>query len=156
MIRKATTDDIPDMVALQKFVEGENSISGYRADTPEVWGKRDLAWTMVATSDGKTKGFIHCHPKPYSGECIFPIDSRILEIVDLVIEGHERSRGLGHQLVARIRRQAPEEGFTHLRAYSAAKRFDDILKFYRTCGFQPWYLEMTQEIGAELAGTDDA
>jgi hypothetical protein len=33
-----------------------------------------------------------------------------------------------------------------MRLYSAAKRFDEILAFYRGCGFAPWYLEMVKPI----------
>lgn len=134
---------------LQRSIEEENSIWGYCADSSDDWANRNLAWTLLAVVEAKPVGFIHCLPRPYSGECVFRADSRILEIVDLVVATPYRHRGLGHELVAAIQAQAREEGFTHLRVYSAAKRFDDILEFYRSCGFRPWYLEMTQEIGAE-------
>jgi hypothetical protein len=35
MIREATTEDITDMVALQRSVESENAIWGYCADSAE-------------------------------------------------------------------------------------------------------------------------
>jgi len=149
MIRKATTEDIPDIIALQRSVEGENEIWGYQADSPEEWALRDLSWTFVALVGTQPVGFIYCCPMPYSGECVFPTESRILEIVDLVITQDARGQQHGHELVASIKRQAREAGFTHLRVYSAAKRFDDIVRFYRSCGFIPWYLEMMQEIGAK-------
>ncbi len=34
-----------------------------------------------------------------------------------------------------------------LRVCSAARRFDDVRAFYGSCGFVPWYLEMTQDLG---------
>ena len=147
-MRKATQDDVPGMIALQTAVEEDDAIWGYGADRPEQWAKRDLVWSMVADGDGELRGFIYCHPRPYAGECVFPVGSKVLEIAELVIAERERNRGLGGELVAAIRQQAQEEGFTHLRVYSAAKRFDDIVKFYRGCGFSPWYVEMTQRIGA--------
>jgi len=156
MIRRATTEDIPDLIVLQRSIEEENAIWGYRADSPGDWAKRDLGWTLVAIRDARFRGFICCSPRPYSGECVFPAGSKILEIVDLIIAGDDRCGGLGHELVAAAQRQARAEGFTHLRVYSAAKRFDDILEFYRSCGFTPWYLEMTHKIRAELAHAGDA
>ena len=42
-----------------------------------------------------------------------------------------------------------------MRLYSAAKRFDDILAFYRKCGFAPWYLEMVKPIGTEQSDVPD-
>jgi GNAT superfamily N-acetyltransferase len=156
MMRKATPGDIPDMVALQRAVEAEDALWGYRADSPDEWAERDLAWTWVATDDDQLAGFIHCMPRPYAGESVFPEDSRILEIVELAVAESQRERGLGHKLIAAVRRQAQEEGFSHLRVYSAAKRFDDIVRFYRSCGFEPWYLELTQAIGFEPSGDNDA
>ncbi len=146
MIRKAIPEDIPDMVALQRAIEEEHALWGYGADSPEEWATRDLAWTWVATEDGELVGFILCAPRPYAGECVFPNESRVLEIVELAVAEAERDRALGHELVTAVRQQAHKDGFTHLRVYSAAKRFDDIVRFYRSCGFEPWYLEMTQAI----------
>jgi GNAT superfamily N-acetyltransferase len=148
-MRKATTDDIPGMIALQRAVEEDDAIWGYGSDPAEEWAKRDLTWSIVAFGDDDLRGFIYCEPRPYAGECVFAAGSKILEITELVIAECERNRGLGSQLVAAMRRQAEEDGFTHMKVYSAAKRFDDIVKFYRRCGFSPWYVEMTQPIGAE-------
>lgn len=156
MIKKVKTDDIPSLVRLQRSIEKENTIWGYCADSTEDWAKRNLAWTLLAIFEDKPVGFIHCLPRPYSGECVFPGDSRILEIVDLIVAKPYRCRGLGRELVAAIQAQAREEGFTHLRVYSAAKRFDDIREFYHRCGFTPWYLEMTQEIRAEQVAAAEA
>ena len=153
MIREATTADIAYMVALERSVESENSIWGYVADSEENWENRDLAWTLVYVVEEQIAGFIHCSPRPYSGECVFPAGSKILEIVDLAVAMPYRRRRIGYELVAAIRQRAIDSGFTHLRVYSAAKRFDDILTFYRECGFKPWYLEMIRPIRVE---EDDA
>ena len=156
MIRKATIENIPGIIALQRSVEEENAIWGYGADSPEDWANRHLAWTFLAIDGPRPVGFIYCSPRPCSGECVFPAGAEILEIVELVVAADHRHHGLGHELVTTVQRHAQREGFTHLRVYSAAKRFDDIIKFYRSCGFTPWYLEMTKDVGAEPAGAGDA
>ena len=58
-----------------------------------------------------------------------------------------RDRGIGQSLVQAVREQARAEGFTHLRVYTAAKRFDDIIAFYRRCGFESWYAEFSRVPG---------
>ena len=146
MIRAALPEDIPSIVVLQKSIEAEDAIWGYGADAAKDWAGRDLTYTLVARDDAGLQGFIDCCPRPYEGECVFPSGSQILEITELVVAPGERGRGLGHALVEAARRRANAAGFTHLRVYSAVKRFDDILRFYRSCGFSPWYLEMVQEI----------
>lgn len=149
MIRKATRGDIPRMITLQREVEDDDALWGYGADSPDQWAQTDLAWTMVADFDGDLRGFILCRPRPYDDECVFAKGSKILEIAELIVTEDARDQGLGGQLVATMRKLAKKENFTHLRVYSASKRFDDLLKFYRRCGFNPWYLELTQEIGSE-------
>lgn len=51
--------------------------------------------------------------------------------------------------MATLQARARDDGFTHLRVCSASKRFADIQAFYMSCGFTPWYLEMTQDIRTE-------
>lgn len=146
MIRKAEAEDIPTLFSLQKEIETEQAIWGYGADPAEEWSKRNLAWTFLAMDGTRPLGFIYGCERPYAGECIFPSASRILEIVELVVTAKERAHGIGHELVTVLEKRALEEGITHLRIYSAAKRFDAIVRFYRSCGFAPWYVEMTKRM----------
>lgn len=148
-MRRAVPTDISDLVALQRALEAEAALWGYRADFPEDWSKRDLTWTLLAAVDRRTVGFIHCAPRACAGECVFPANAKVLEIVELVVQPAHRGAGLGSQLVSAIKSMATEDGFSHLRLYSASKRFDDITRFYRTCGFTPWYLEMTQDLRSD-------
>jgi len=94
-------------------------------------------------------GFIFACPRAYEGECVFRPQSRILEIVDLFGVAEWRRQGIGRELVDRVVEKAAEDGFTNLRLYSASKRFDETLAFYKRCGFRPWYFEMTRDVGAE-------
>ena len=108
----------------------------------EVWNDRDLDWLFLAIDGCESVGFIYCEERSYEGECVFPKDSRILEIIELYVRPESRHSGIGRQLVKTVQSKAKAAGFSHMRLYSAAKRFDDILAFYRDCGFAPWYLEM--------------
>jgi len=146
MIRKATRDDIPAIVAMQRAVAEEGSVHGYCPDTAEGWACRDMSWTFVAVADERPCGFVCCMPREYAGESVLPAHGRTLEIADLVVAASHRGQGIGHELVLAAKRHARQQGFSHLRVYSAAKRFDDVVRFYRSAGFVPWYLEMTQEI----------
>jgi GNAT superfamily N-acetyltransferase len=146
MTRHITLLDLPVIIAFQHSLEAEGSIWGYKADSLEDWANRDLRWTLLETIENKPVGFIHCIRREPSGECVFPKDANVLEIMELFVAQNYRDVGIGQRLVSEIKAQAVVEGFTHLRLYSAARRFDDIVKFYRNCGFDPWYLEMTQDL----------
>jgi GNAT superfamily N-acetyltransferase len=156
VIQKATPDDIPVIVSMQRALEAEGSLHGYRADGAEEWAARDLAWTFLATADARPCGFVHCRPREYAGECVLPADGRTLEIAELVVAASHRGRGIGHELVLAVERDARRRGYTHLRVYSASKRFDDVVRFYRDCGFVPWYCELTRGIGAAPSAAGDA
>lgn len=55
MIRKATTADIPAMVALQQSVAAENAIWGYVADKPEIWAG-EARFEKTVMRDGAENG----------------------------------------------------------------------------------------------------
>jgi GNAT superfamily N-acetyltransferase len=156
MIRQARRGDIAGILALQRAVEHEGAMWGYQADAAADWNGRDLTWTWVADGDavGELLGYVHARVRPPAGECVFDPDSRVLEVADLFVAAAWRSRGLGRDLVATLQGRAQSEGFTHLRVYSAAKRFDDVVRFYRACGFEPWYLEMVAPIGRDPSQID--
>jgi GNAT superfamily N-acetyltransferase len=156
MIKKATAKDIDALIAIQSALEAESAIWGYCADTVEAWMQRDLSWTLLASTESQLVGFVCCAPRACDGECVFPDSSKVLEVLDLAVIPSCRGNGLGRHLLAAIEQQAREEGYTHLRLYSAARRFDDMLRFYRRCGFTPWYLEMTKDIGAKSSSAREA
>ncbi len=147
MIRPARREDIPGIVRLQETIEAEACVHGYVADTAETWAGHDLDRTYVVVEGEITVGVVHAVPRAYEGECVFAPDDRILEIRELLVAPSHRDRGLGRELIAAIQGVARRDGFSHLRVYSAAKRFDDVRSFYGSCGFEPWYLEMTQVLG---------
>ena len=145
-IRNANKADIAAVLAMQKNLASEGAIWGYGPDSAEVWNDRDLDWLFLAIDGCESVGFIYCEERPYRGECVFPEGSRILEIVELYVRPESRHSGIGRQLVKTAQSKAEADGFQSLRLYSAAKRFDDILAFYRDCGFTAWYLEMVKPI----------
>ena len=155
MIRKATGEDIPGTIALQRSVGGRERHLGIRCGPAGRLGKAGPRADISGCRGARPVGFTCCCPRSYSDECVFGAWSRILEVVDLVVAADARRRGLGHELVATLQQHARAEGFTHLRVYTAVKRFDDIVRFYRSCGFTPWHLEMTQQIRGEPAGGGD-
>ncbi len=148
-IRKANKADIAAVLAMQQDLASEGAIWGYGADSADVWNDRNLNWLFLAIDSYEPVGFIYCEERPYRGECVFPEGSRILEIIELYVRPESRHSGIGRQLVKTVQSKAKAAGFSHMRLYSAAKHFDDILAFYRDSGFTPWYLEMVKPIGTE-------
>jgi GNAT superfamily N-acetyltransferase len=145
-MRKAGTADIAAIVSMQNDLASEGALWGYMADSAEEWNQRDLDWLLLAVDGSEPVGLIYCTERPYQGECVFSEGNRILEIVELYVRPEYRHAGVGRRMVDAVQSMAAASGFTHMRLYSAAKRFDDILAFYRCCGFAPWYLEMTKPV----------
>lgn len=153
-IRRATRRDIETILQMQLQLQAEEAIRGYGPDTRPEWAGRDLELTFLAEDDdGRACGFIYGCDRPRKGECVFPDTARVAEIVELYVAPEARHAGLGKKLVDAFRQAAQEMGYTHLRLYSAARRFDDIVAFYRGCGFDPWYLEMTMDLGQQGGAT---
>lgn len=146
MTRAVTELDIPALIEMQRALAAEGALWGYVADSASVWAGRELTWTLLAEHEGQPVGFIHAAPRDYTGECVFSAEDRILEIVEFYVAETHRNQGTGQALFEALEQLAKTARFTHLRVYSAAKRFDDILAFYRRCGFSPWYLEMTKRL----------
>ena len=150
MIRSAHPGDIPQLIAIQQAIESEDAILGYCADTAFDWADRNFAFTYVAVVEREVVGFVHCEPRPYAGESVLSPGSKILEICELLVIEPYRSMGIGQKLMTIVRNEAETQGFHHLRVHSASRRFDEILRFYRRCGFTPWYLEMTMDLAMPI------
>lgn len=152
-IRTAKKSDLHSLSSMQKLLESEGAIWGFGADPIQEWEALDLNWLLVAEEDELPVGYVFCVPREYKGECVFPEGSRILEILEIYVRPASRRDGVGHELVSAVQARAEEEGFSHLRLYSASKQFDDVVRFYRDCGFNPWYLEMVKPIKREGPST---
>jgi GNAT superfamily N-acetyltransferase len=154
-IRKAGAADIAVILSMQNDLASEGAIWGYAADSPREWNHRNLGWLFLAVDGCEPVGFIYCAERPYQGECVFSEGSRILEIIEIYVRPQCRGAGVGRRMVDAVQSEAAASGFTHMRLYSAAKRFDDILAFYRGCGFAPWYLEMVKPIVVKQGAAPD-
>ena len=145
-IRPATRSDATILAGMQADLADEGILKGYQPDSAGQWSARDMQHTFLACDGKEPVGFIYSAPRPFEGECVFPKDARIIELVELYVCPEYRRVGLGRKLVKAAELDARQSGFTHLRVYSSSCHFDAIVSFYRSCGFDPWYVEMTRSL----------
>ena len=67
-----------------------------------------------------------------------------------------RGRGVGTILVEAVLQKAREQGVRAFHVFSATRNTEDVLRFYRRHGFEPWGVQMysvqADESRAESAG----
>ena len=67
-----------------------------------------------------------------------------------------RGRGVGTVLVEAVLQKAREQGVRAFHVFSASRNTEDVLRFYRRHGFEPWGVQMysvqADESRAESAG----
>ena len=159
-VRRATTQDVPALVAL--FEELEKMQRDWRVFTPrpgfadEVTRKYRQAFdrpnlvVLVAEDQGEIVGMAH-------GEARTPSrfsDERALHLSGVVVRSDFRGRGVGRALVAEAARFAAEGGVPWLTLNTFAPN-QGSTDFWESLGFRPRVVEMTtstRSLGERLGG----
>jgi GNAT superfamily N-acetyltransferase len=167
-IRTATPADVPVLVALWKELRQVGG-RAERAVNPMLMS--DIAdrfldaisspdcRIMIATVRGEPVGMTvlqAVRPDPLS-------DSRVVQIVHVVVAARVRRRGVGHALIAAAADYADELQVEHVTAglYPSLR---DASRFYARLGFAPWMVQrvapvagLRRRLGAEsgLSRVDD-
>jgi ribosomal protein S18 acetylase RimI-like enzyme len=114
----------------------------------DSWGRRRAhyeneladprAYLLLAELDGRPVGYAMVLGG--SASQTWAIDSTAtLETIVLLPEA--RGRGVGSQLVERVKEEARAKGVTHL-ALGVVAGNEDAIRFYRRHGFEPAFVEM--------------
>ena len=141
-IRPAQEKDVPELLALQRRWVAEGITHGLVEAVPEEFIGRLGPYFLVAEQSGDIVGFISGSHHQSSGLAVVPKGERYLEIDDVYVIPRLRGTGVGGQLLDRLEEQARSNGIDRFLVYSASKDVDGILKFYRSHGFNSWYVQM--------------
>ena len=147
-IRKCTDEDLSTVHEIQMDTEKRGDLWGYKADSMADLQKQDKDWFWVAVENAMIIGYAFCGEYMNQGECIFESDDRVLEVIDLGVRVECWGKGVASELLTAIESQAKARSYDKIIVYTSAKRFDDILRFYRRNGFKTWWAQMFKDLGS--------
>jgi GNAT superfamily N-acetyltransferase len=81
-----------------------------------------------------------------SHAAVVPAGHAYLEIEDLYVTPEWRSSGIGRELVETAAAWARRTGVRFMVAYSSTRAVDRVLRFYRTCGFESWSVQVFRDL----------
>ncbi|MHB9023666.1 MAG: GNAT family N-acetyltransferase [Armatimonadota bacterium] len=141
-IRQATEDDLTGVSLLQQAWEQEQITYGLVA--PDIACLRDQLseFFLVAEVDGQLVGMVAASVHLSEGMAVIPAGERYLEIDDLYVRQSWRAQGIGRQLLDAALARADEQEIPYQLVYSATKDVQRIMRFYESCGFESWFVQM--------------
>jgi GNAT superfamily N-acetyltransferase len=69
-----------------------------------------------------------------------------VEIEDLYVTREYRSGGIGARLIDAIADWSTLHRVRYVSAYSSSRNVDAILRFYRSCGFESWSVQVFRDL----------
>jgi len=149
IIRTATLPDIPQVMQLQDRWAAADETIGYQPADRAMLESFLTRFFCVAEVDHTVIGYIFGQRKQNtdgSMNSVIPQHSDYLEIEDLYVTDELRSKGVGKQLVQAAQAWAKQNSMSYLSVYSSTRDVERILRFYQSCGFNPWYVQLTQDL----------
>jgi GNAT superfamily N-acetyltransferase len=143
-IRQATDADVPRVQALYARWVEDDITHGLVQPGTDHFRSRLGPFFIVAECDGVVVGFAIGTERTSDGLAVIPKGERYVEIDDVyVIPEHQRS-GIGSGLIQEIESQAASADVGRFLVYSASRDVDGIMRFYRSHGYEPWYVQMVK------------
>ncbi|HOF89834.1 MAG TPA: GNAT family N-acetyltransferase [Armatimonadota bacterium] len=141
-IRQATPDDFPGISLMQQTWEQEQITHGQTAT--DMAGLRDQLneYFLVAELEGQLVGMVAASVHVSEGMAVIPAGERYLAINDLYVCSAWRAQGIGRRLLDAVLARAEAQGLQYQLVYSATKDLRRIMRFYESCGFESWYVQL--------------
>lgn len=152
-VSPASERDVAEVHRLMKAWEEEAITIGHEArDAEDLRGSLTESF-FVARDSRRIAGFICARVVDNPGYAVMPTAQRVLQIEELYVRPQARGRGAGTALVEAVLQKARGQGVRAFHVFSASRNTEDVLRFYRRHGFEPWgvqmYLAHTNESRAE-------
>lgn len=141
-IRKALKNDISSVIELQKEWQEESITYGFcMANEIDIENSlNDYYFVLVV--NGIIEGYVSGNVRIANNMNIFSENEKYIEIDDLYIRKEHRNHDYGTQLVNTVIEASKNNGVERALIYSATKDMEKIIKFYKNCGFNSWYVQM--------------
>jgi ribosomal protein S18 acetylase RimI-like enzyme len=150
-IRSASVEDVDVVHELEVRWAAEGVTLAYSPATTSALSSYVGECFFVAEHAGATIGFVVGQTKTEAGsnQAVVPKGERYLEVLDLYVLPEHRSSGVGRTLMDTAAAWAKQKGIRYILVYSATKDVDRILRFYRSCGFQSWFVQLFRDLGRD-------
>jgi GNAT superfamily N-acetyltransferase len=146
IIRPAAHTDIDGVRLLQQEWAREEITHGFVPEGEAALRRALGPYFLVAEVDGELAGFVTGSENVSDGAAVVPKGAAYLEVNDLYVLPRLRRRKIGGMLLDRLLAEARRGGLGKALVYSATKDVRGVLKFYEGHGFQPWFVQMFQDL----------
>jgi GNAT superfamily N-acetyltransferase len=148
VIREARHDDLARIRALAETWAHDGESLGLVPTPSETLADHLGACFFVAADGDAVVAFVYGASRvtDEAESAVFEAGSTCVEIEELYVLPAHRSAGIGAQLLDAVVDWAKQHGVRYLSAYSATRDVDRVLRFYRSCGFKSWSVQMFREL----------
>jgi ribosomal protein S18 acetylase RimI-like enzyme len=143
-IRCADADDVSRLVELSKAWADEGVTRGQAPDRREWFHSSLGPYSLVAETGSSVVGYVQGEERMSDEQhsAVLTPGTPYLEVTNLYVAPRFRSQGVGGALLDRLLGVAADRGVERSLVYSATKDLDRILSFYRSHGFQGWFVQL--------------
>ncbi len=144
-IRECTRDDIDEVYQLDVQWAREDITHGFISSAREEfinWLDQARSYFLVADIDGCIVGYTNGSVHASKGLAVIPEGEQYLEIDNIYVKPEFRNKYVGGKLIDSLLQVAEHNGIKRFLVHSATKDIDRILSFYRSHGFETWYIQM--------------
>jgi len=144
LIRGCTHQDLEGIWQLEKLWKEE--------DVAYVWyGNRDSLiadferfpkYFLVAETEDRIVGYVNGSVVVNETVDVLPKAKTYLEVENIYVMAEFRDMHVGGDLLERLLAVARDNGIERFVVSTVTKDIDRILRFYRSYGFKPWYVEL--------------
>ena len=138
----ATEQDVEGVLDLQKRWQAEQITYAHEPNAREFVLGRLGPLFLIAEAEACFVAFAYGAVHQSSGLAVTPAGQRYLEVDDIYVAAEHRGRGIGGELLDGLIEAARREGVERVHVFSATKDHDQVLRFYRRHGFQPWGVQL--------------
>jgi ribosomal protein S18 acetylase RimI-like enzyme len=145
LIRQCTHQDVESIFQLDKLWDEENIAYVFTYGSREDFMadfERFQKYFLVAESDGQIVGYINGSVLINEKVAVLPEQETYLEIENIYVLPQFRNRHVGGDLIEKLLEIAEQNGIKRFVVTTVTKDMDRIVKFYRSYGFKPWYVEL--------------
>lgn len=145
-IRLATHADTARLAELSVQWADEGITIGQQPDGQALFEAAVGPYLLVSEEAGQIVGFAQGE-EMVSDErhtSVLPAGTRYLEVTNVYVVPSLRSSGVGGALLDELLDRAAQRGVDRSMVYSAASELERVMAFYRSHGFQGWFVQLVR------------